>query len=86
MTLYKIAGALYIVSEKVPADMHLVFQSFNAGGRISRNSTGTKIAVSHESWTRPNTVGPQVLQTWRGWVPYDGCADACWARQWAVQL
>jgi len=41
--LYNVAGSLYIVSKKVPADvLSLVCQWFNAGGRVSRNSTGTK--------------------------------------------
>jgi len=50
---HKVAGALYIVSEKLPADvLSLVCQWFNAGGRVSRNSTGTKTSrVLDESLT-----------------------------------
>ena len=51
LTVHTVAGALFIVSEKVPAEsFRLVCRWFNASGRVSRNSTGTSFEFSTKAW------------------------------------
>jgi len=33
-----------------------------------------KMTTSCKNWRGPNTVGPHCVQSWRGRVPYGGCA------------